>query len=190
MSKKYINAQELLDDSLNLGLKIAKSGYQPDLIVGVWRGGTPVAIAIQELLEFIGIDNDHIAIRTASYTGINKRTKVEVHGLEYLEKNTLNAKSLLIVDDVFDTGLSVDKIITELNSIFHGKALTIKVATPYFKPGNNQTNRSPDFYLHKTDQWLVFPHEFIGLSDDEILKQKPGISTVRQNILSLKKSLR
>ena len=33
----------------------------------------------------------------------------------------------------------------------------IKVATPYFKPTKNKTGRKPDFYLHETDEWLVFP---------------------------------
>ena len=81
VSKKYISAQQLLDDSFNLGLQILDSGFIPNYIVGVWRGGTPVGIAVQELLDYFGIHTDHIAIRTSLYTGIEKRaTKVKVHG--------------------------------------------------------------------------------------------------------------
>jgi len=64
--KQYIEAQDLLDDSFRLGLKVLDSGFLPDFIVGIWRGGTPVGIAVQELFEHNGIGSDHIAIRTSS----------------------------------------------------------------------------------------------------------------------------
>lgn len=186
MKKQYITAQELLRDSLELALQIAESGFKPDLIVGVWRGGTPVAIAVQEALEFMGFKSDHIAIRTTSYTGIGKRNMVKVHGLDYLEKNLTAADSLLIVDDVFDTGLSLDQVMKELGQIFKEGLPEIKIATVYFKPDNNETTLKPDFYLHTTDQWLVFPHELLGLTDEEISEEKPGIDAVKQRLLVLR----
>ena len=70
MTKKYIDAQTLLDDSYKLGLKVLDSGCRPNYIIGVWRGGTPVGIAVQELLDFFDVKSDHISIRTSSYTGI------------------------------------------------------------------------------------------------------------------------
>ena len=73
--KQYIKAQDLLDDSFRLGLKVLDSGFLPDFIVGIWRGGTPVGIAVQELFEHNGIASDHIAIRTSSYEGIEQRGK-------------------------------------------------------------------------------------------------------------------
>jgi len=83
--KRYLTAQELLNDSFELGLRIFNSGFRPSFIIGVWRGGTPVGIAVQEILDHLGVKTDHIAIRTSSYTGIKKRDKtVRVHGLEYV----------------------------------------------------------------------------------------------------------
>ena len=73
--KVYLNAQELLEDSFRLALEVFNSGFRPDFIVGVWRGGTPVGIAVQELLDNLGVQTDHIAIRTSSYTGIGTRDK-------------------------------------------------------------------------------------------------------------------
>ena len=72
--KQYISAQQLLEDSFRLGARILKSGFRPNFIVGVWRGGSPVGIAVQELLHYFGVDSDHISIRTSSYTGIGERT--------------------------------------------------------------------------------------------------------------------
>ena len=116
MSEKYfISAQQLLDDSFRLGLEILDSDFRPDFIVGVWRGGTPVGIVVQELLDYFGVVSDHIAIRTSSYEGIGKRShNIRVHGLNYIVKNVNAEHSLLIVDDVWDTGLSIDAVIEHL----------------------------------------------------------------------------
>ena len=73
--KLFISAQQLLEDSFALGLDILDSGFRPDFIVGVWRGGTPVGIAVQELLDYFGVDTDHISIRTSSYQGIGERSE-------------------------------------------------------------------------------------------------------------------
>lgn len=41
MEKRYIQAQQLLEDSYRLAWTIFESGYRPNYIVGVWRGGAP-----------------------------------------------------------------------------------------------------------------------------------------------------
>ncbi len=185
MIKTYISPQQLLEDSYQLAINIYNSGYRPDYIVGVWRGGAPVGIAVQELLDYLGVKTDHIAIRTSSYTGIGERAaKVHVHGLHYLTKRLQTDDSLLIIDDVHDTGLSIQQVIEDLEEACADRQPDIKVATPYFKPGNNKTERTPDYFLHETDQWLVFPHELDGLSLDEIA-QKPGIDAVKDQLLAI-----
>lgn len=176
MEKRFISAQELLDVSFQLGGLIVQQGYRPNFIVGVWRGGAPVGIAVQEILDACGVPSDHIAIRTSSYQSIGQRVKeVRVHGLRYIEKRVNAEDKLLIVDDIFDTGLSVAKVIDELKKVCRKNTPEIKVATPFYKPTNNKTRIEPDFYLEKTDKWLVFPHELDGLSVEEIKKYKPGV---------------
>jgi uncharacterized protein len=180
VEKQFIDAQQLLDDSFSLGLQILESGYVPHFIIGVWRGGTPVGIAVQELLDYFGIETDHIAIRTSFYTAIGETAyKVKVHGLGHIIDNLRKADSILIVDDVYDTGLSMKKIVDDIELACADNPPEIRIATPYFKPGNNRTDRAPNYYLHETDKWLVFPHELSGLSAQEILDKKPGISTLR-----------
>jgi len=178
--KRYVKAQELLDDSFRLGLKVLESGFLPDFIVGIWRGGTPVGIAVQELFEHNGISSDHIAIRTSSYEGIEQRGKIiRVHGLNYIVQNANAEHRLLIVDDVYDTGLSIKAVIDSL--LRRSRSNTprdIRIATVFFKPGNNLTERRPDYYVHETDKWLVFPHELKGLSPEEIARHKPEIARI------------
>ncbi len=178
--RHYIGAQDLLEDSFELAVNIINSNFRPDYIIGIWRGGTPVGIAVQELLDHVGIDADHIAIRTSSYTGERQRSNaIAVHGLGYLIRKINEEDSLLIVDDVFDTGLSIEAVIAHLTErTRRNTPHDIRVATPWFKPGNNKTDRVPDYYLHETDQWLVFPHELDGLSAEDIGAHKPGLSRI------------
>lgn len=166
-----------MDSSLLLAQQIFESGFKPDFIVAIWRGGTPVGIAIQEFYEYLGISTDHIAIRTSYYSGLNKvRDKVRVHGLEYLTKNINAEDSLLIVDDVFDSGNSVKAALEKIKERSRKNTPhDIRIATPYYKPNKNQTDIVPDYHIHETDDWLVFPHELKGLTRAEIRAHKPGV---------------
>ena len=180
IDKHYITAQELLDDSFRLGLEIYRSGFRPNFIIGVWRGGTPVGIAVQELLDAFDVKTDHISIRTSSYTGINQREKeVRVHGLGYVTDNINYDDRLLIVDDVFDSGHSIKAIIEALHKTAkRNTPADIRVATPWYKPASNQTDLVPDYFVQETDRWLVFPHELDGLSREEVIANKPGLAAL------------
>ncbi len=173
VTKKYVTAQELLDDSFELGLKILKSGFRPKFIVGVWRGGTPTGIAVQEIMDYYGVHTDHIAIRTSSYIGMQQQKEVKVHGLEYIVANIDAEDSLLIVDDVFDSGRSIDAIIKTLKEkCRRNTPEIIKIATVFYKPARNVTNLTPDYYCRETDDWLVFPHELSDMTKEEIKEHK------------------
>ena len=183
MKKLFIDSNQLLEDSFQLAWKVYESGFRPNYIVGVWRGGAPVGIAVQELLDVMGVKSDHIAIRTSSYESMGKQGKeVQVHGLNYVIKKVESEDSLLIVDDVHDTGLSINQIIKNLNNACKKNTPSIKVATPYFKPDKNKTDREPDYYLYKTNKWLVFPHELEGLTRQEMLDFKPELSDIVDKI--------
>jgi hypoxanthine phosphoribosyltransferase len=90
--------------------------------------------------------------------------------------------SVLIVDDVFDSGRSVNQIIVDLEQKCRRNAPTFRIATPYYKPASNKTDRVPDYYIHQTEDWLVFPHELEGLSLEELLADKPGIDVIRDKL--------
>jgi uncharacterized protein len=172
--KKYISIQDLYHDSYALGHQILKSGYRPDFIVALWRGGCPIGMIIQEYLEYHGIPSDHIAIRTSSYTKLGvQSSKIRIHGLDYILNAVVPENKLLIIDDVFDSGRTLDTIIHTITEKTRRNCPTnIKLGTLYFKPAKNCTARKPDFFLHDTDDWLVFPHELVGLTPEEIKAHK------------------
>ncbi|GAB4184573.1 MAG: phosphoribosyltransferase family protein [Wenzhouxiangellaceae bacterium] len=172
-TKAFITAQSLLEDSYRLGYQILASDFRPRFIAGVWRGGAPIGIAVQELLDHHGAHADHIAIRTSSYIGMEQQKTVRVHGLEYIIENINASDSLLLVDDVFDSGRSLAAILDKLQArCRRNMPEVVKIATVYFKPKRNTTTLRPDYYVHCTDDWLVFPHELDGLSEQEIQQGK------------------
>ncbi|MFA5493964.1 MAG: phosphoribosyltransferase family protein [Porticoccaceae bacterium] len=183
MDKLYLDANQLLDDSFELGFRILDSGFRPDLLLAIWRGGTPVAIAIQELLNYHRIPHHHFPIRTRHYSGIDhRRDEVLVDGLDHALALAEAPRQVLIVDDVHDTGLSIAKVIADLEHWFGPDRPEVRVATPYFKPGKNLTGRVPDFYLHATDRWIVFPHELAGLETGEIIARKTSTPALARHM--------
>lgn len=173
--KLFISAESLLRDSLELGLQIVRSGFRPSFVVGIWRGGAPIGITVQEVLEYHGIECDHIAIRTSSYAGIDEQAKtVRVHAIDYLVSQLTFEDRLLIIDDVFDSGRSLTAVIDELAARCRRNLPdSIRIATVYYKPMRNRSRLQPDYYTRATEQWLVFPHELQGLTRAEILAHKP-----------------
>ena len=174
--KLYISADALLADSFALATRVLASDFRPTFIAALWRGGAPIGIAVQELLEHRGVVTDHIAIRTSSYTGIDQREKtVRVHGIDYLVSRLTRDDRLLIVDDVFDSGRSLEAVHATLRERCGAQLPTdIRIATVYYKPSRNRSKLQPDFFVHETAAWLVFPHELQGLTEAEIRAHKPS----------------
>ena len=182
MDKTVLSAQDLLNDSFELGVRVLESGFRPTMIIAIWRGGTPVGMAVQEILAYAGIEADHIAIRTSSYVGVDERGSVAVHGLNYIIKKICYDDRVLIVDDVFDTGNTIVAVIEELKRRARDNTPEdIRVAVPWFKPARNETDLTPDYYLHETAEWLVFPHELDALTPDELRASRPEIAAIIEN---------
>ena len=180
MEKIFISAGELLADSFLLAERIYASGFRPDLIVGIWRGGTPVAIAVQEYFDVRGAGAQHVPVKTWAYRGIDvRRREVEVSDLSLVVNCVDAASRVLIVDDVFDTGASIDALLGKLRfQLDERYPREIRIACPWYKPARNTTALRPDYFLHETVAWLVFPHELAGLQAAEIAAGKPELREI------------
>lgn len=186
MTKKtYLSAQQLLEDSFKLGAQVLASGFEPTVMIAIWRGGTPMGIAVQELLGYRGIETDHIAIRTSSYSGIDGRSdEIRIHGLNYLVKHIRHEDKLLIVDDVFDTGRTINAVIDTLREKTRlNTPHDIRVAVPYYKPTRSLVDLVPDYYLHKTEDWLKYPHSLEGLTAQELAANRPALYDILKDHL-------
>ncbi|MEL7539058.1 MAG: phosphoribosyltransferase family protein [Pseudomonadota bacterium] len=180
MDKIVLSAQSLLDDSYRLAGRVLASGFKPTIIIAIWRGGAPVGMAVQEFVRYCGVNTDHIAIRTSSYTGVDQRRgQVRVMGLDYIINKVTPDHRLLIVDDVFDTGHTIAAVLQAIRKQARGNTpREMRVAVPWFKPTRNQTDLTPDYFVHETDAWLVFPHELDALTPDEMRRERPALHDV------------
>ena len=194
MNERFISANDLLRDSFQLAATIFEAGFRPDFLVGLWRGGSAVGIAVQEGLDYFGVATDHIAIRT-SYSGargytqmISEGENIRVHGLQYLLENLSAHHSLLIVDDVYSTGSSVNAGISQLaRKTRRNLPEDIRIATVWYRP-SEKTLQTPDYFVHETSDWLVLPYELSGFSIQELRENRPEMAGLLERLAPYVKS--
>ncbi|MCS7131592.1 MAG: phosphoribosyltransferase [Hadesarchaea archaeon] len=122
-----------------------KREYDPDVIVGIARGGLIPAVRLSHLLG----DKMLRIIHVKYYKGVNLR-KEEPELLADVGK--LDGK-VLVVDDVADTGTTLEFVVKHLK---RKGATEVRIATIAWKP---RSRVKPDFYVFETDKWIVFPWE-------------------------------
>ncbi len=188
MKKHFLDEKTLVEDSFRLAVQIYESGFRPTFIVGLWRGGSSVGIYVQECLQTLGVKTDHISLRTSyegqpSYAAMvaSPSEKIRVHGTQYLLE-TLNATDrLLIVDDVFSSGSNIAAVLERLKlHLKRNMPTNIKIATLWQRNIQRNTPLRPDFFLHETEDWLVFPYELQGLTREEIEEHKPFLIPIME----------
>ncbi len=86
---------------------------------------------------------------------------------------------------MFDSGRSIKAILDTLNekarkNIPHD----VRMAMPWYKPERNIIGVEPDYFIHKTDDWLVFPHEMDGLTEQEIFTNKKDMREILSQVSS------
>ncbi|MEZ5450514.1 MAG: phosphoribosyltransferase family protein [Thiolinea sp.] len=183
MDKLFLDEQTLILDFFRLGVQIFESGFRPTFIVGLWRGGSSVGIYVQECLQTLGVETNHISVRT-SYRGqpyyqqmlAEEGAGIRVHGTQYLLESLNAEDALLIVDDVFSSGRSLEAVLKRLQrQLKRNMPQQVRLATLWQRSQRNETSLQPDYVLHQTEDWLVFPYEMSGLSREEIAAHKPWL---------------
>jgi len=132
---------------LELADKIKEMGFKPDVIVGVSRGGWLPARVLSDLL-----DNPTLAnIRVGFYVDVYKTVSEPV--ITQQVSVSVRNKSVLVVDDITDTGKSLQLVWENLMT----EAKDVKSVTLYHKAWSCFT---PDLYARETDAWIIFPWEY------------------------------
>lgn len=166
-AKRFVSADALLCDSFALADAVYRSGFVPDTVVALWRGGAPIGIVLHEYLLHRGIETDDIPLKVRTYNGIGQPATPRIEALETLLSRVKATSRVLIVDDIYDTGRSVAAVRHHTDSVVQ----EVRVATVFYKPDQNPDARPPDYFVHETDAWIVFPHELEGLTEAELARK-------------------
>lgn len=167
-AKMYVDANTLLVESFKLARMVHEDGFEPDFLIALWRGGTPVGVAIHEYFRHHDFDPYHTAIKTQSYRGLQKDGGVEIKGIEHVIDVVEFDDRMLVVDDVFDTGRTMKAVLDTIRRKARRNTPEMCVATVYYKPLKRRVGFEPDYYRRAVNEWIVFPHELEGLSDAEV----------------------
>jgi hypoxanthine phosphoribosyltransferase len=170
MRMLHIDPDAFLIDSFRLGKLVYASGFRPKHAISIWRGGTPVGLGVDAFFRSRGISINHTTIATGSYTGIGEQGEVTVKNLEHLVQIVCPEDGLLIIDDVYESGKTIERIVELLRRMARANTPDdIRVATVHHKPGRAKFRGLPLLSLHEIDDdvWIDYPHELADLVNDD-----------------------
>ncbi len=172
-SREYVapSWDKIYEMLVDLALRIRQSGFKPDLIVGVSRGGWAPGRILSDLLE-----NTHTAnVKIEFYIGIGKTARKPI--VTQAISEDISKKHVLLVDDVADTGESLK---VALDHVLARGAGEVKTATVFYKP---HSKFKPDFFADSTSNWIIFPWERLEATKLLIAEAKAegrGLDSVRE----------
>lgn len=134
------------DAMKDLARQVDASGYEPELIIAIARGGLFVAGALGYAL---GVKNLHV-MNVEYYTGVDERLDVPMILPPTPELVDLADAKVLIADDVADTGHTL-KLVKDFVA---GKVGEVRCAVLYEKP---RTVVNCEYVWKTTDRWIDFP---------------------------------
>lgn len=180
MEKVFIPYDTVRNNALKLAVQVYESGFVPDVIYIPLRGGVYMGNVFSEFYKLVRKNERPVfyaAVVARSYTDIHKRDKVMIDGWTYDPQYLRNGDKVLFVDDVFDSGVTLNYLVEEIMS--HGiPREDIKVAVHDYKvfPNKRKLPIQPDYFCQKIvienendEKWLHYmSHELAGLTEKEI----------------------
>jgi hypoxanthine phosphoribosyltransferase len=195
MKKEFLSYGVVRNNALKMAHKIYHDGFIPDVIYVSLRGGVYLGNVISEYFKVIqrrARPVYYAAVIARSYTDVRESEEVKVEGWTYLPDALRTGDNILLVDDIFDSG----KTINYLSKIIMDKGIArrdLKVAVHDYKYFTDQKEHfpvQPDYWCRKhelssksEEVWIHYSsHELIGLSNEELeehyFKEDPELREV------------
>ncbi len=181
MRKDFLPYDVVRNNSLKLASRIHRDGFNPDVIYVLLRGGAYVGNVISEFFKLVRTPGTrptfYAAVVARSYTDVREHARVMVDGWTYNPAHLRNGDKVLLVDDIFDSG----RTINYLSELIIEKGIPredLKIAVHDYKVIDYQEERlpiQPDYYCRKhvisrpeDDVWIHYlSHELVGLTPEE-----------------------
>ena len=144
--KEVLTWQGFGDANRELAQTIVDSGFEPDIVIAVARGGMIPGGALTYAMGCKLTD----AINVEFYTDVHETLPDPVLLAPMLDVEAVTGKKLLVVDDVADSGRTLDLVI----KLLEGFGAEVRSVVLYAKP---TTIVEPTYVWRHTDKWIVFP---------------------------------
>lgn len=183
-TKVFIPYDTVRNNAIVLANKIYQEGFIPDVIYVSLRGGAYMGNVISEYFKFVRRGQRPVfyaAVVARSYTDIREQERVSVDGWTYSPEHLRSGDRVLVVDDIFDTGRTVNHLVQVI--LEKGIPRTdVRVAVHDYKIRHYAGERlpiQPDYYCNRhelqtpeEDNWIHYlSHELVGLLPEEITRQ-------------------
>lgn len=184
MIKEFLEYETVRNNALKLANKIYKDGFFPDVIYCSLRGGAYMANVISEYYKILAkVKHFHpvlyAGVVARSYSDIAQHTKVFIDGWTYPPENLRPGDKILLIDDIFDSGRTINCLVETLMNSRGIPREDIKVVVhdyKYFTYYKEQLPIQPDYYCRKFEitkpeenRWIHYmSHELVGLSKEEL----------------------
>lgn len=184
MIKEFLDYTTVRNNALKLAAKIYKDGFIPDVIYCSLRGGAYMANIISEYFKILS-SREHFhpvlyaGVVARSYSDIAKHTKVYIDGWTYPPENLRPGDKILLIDDIFDSGRTINCLVETLMNSRGMPREDIKIVVhdyKYFSYYDEQLPIQPDYYCRKfiinkpeENRWIHYmSHELVGLKKEEL----------------------
>lgn len=130
----------------DLAQQVADSGYRPEIVLGIARGGLLPAAAVAYALDLKNL----FTMNVEFYTGVDQRLDVPVMLPPVLDVVDISGARVLVVDDVADTGRTLRLVL----DFCAGHVAEVRTAVLYAKP---RSVVQAEHVWRRTDRWIDFP---------------------------------
>ena len=115
MEKDFVSPETLRNNALKLVHKIyTEDGFVPDIIYTLLRGGAYLANVFSEYYKLVTNEYErpvfYAAVVARSYSNVRLQSKVMIDGWTYSPNYLRTGDKILVVDDIFDTGKTINKL--------------------------------------------------------------------------------
>lgn len=174
VEKVFLTGREDFDLSRKLVQIIYKDGFFPNVVIGIWKGGTPAAITIHDSFKALARFHGFPEPRYHNAVKVEADGHVEVKNLDPLFAEIHDRDNILVVGNVFRDGTTLDAIIRGIRSNGR-KGLDVRDAVQVYRPLEPGA-RKPAYHAMETEAHVVFPYQMDHLSDEEIEQHRSEIA--------------
>ncbi len=180
LKKTFLPYRTVRNNAIKLAYQIYRSGFIPDVIYVSLRGGAYLGNVISEYFKFIRQEDRPVyyaAVVARSYSDVKVQSRIKVEGWTYNPEYLRQGDRVLIVDDIFDTGRTINHLV----DIVLEKGIPrkdVRIAVHDYKIRQylgKELPVRPDYYCRKhvvrsedEDFWIHYcSHELVGLTPEE-----------------------